>query len=228
MAFGFLWEAWFYGEIARALVGPAADAKESPLIAASGRARPLLPWLNKGTISGRDIKPRLRHSLKSGLACQELVETIGERFAGRGPATILGLVATLRKNATKAEIDEARNAIAGRVQPRGLKNLVETVEYSLLCRRESGAAADHYGLTRTVSRRFTHVSPSPEWLVVIASLAALGPSQTCRLADVLGFVRSLGLQPPIDVVTAELERVGMCASAPDADEGLLVSPAFGG
>ena len=61
----------------------------------------------------------------------------------------------------------------------------------------------------------------------MASMAA-SASDNVRLGDVLSTLRDLGLQPRIDVLCAQLERAGLCASAADGDEGVEVRLGFGG
>ena len=228
IAFGFLWEAHFYRTMARVVLGGESLLEDGsdPFAILSGR--PLIEWGTTGSISARDVKPRIRAQLRTGLACREVFSDAEWKFDSRRSSSLADVVRHIKARARGPFIQDLRTALHDGPKPPGLKNLIETVEYSLLCRRDIGSSADYYGLTRTVSRRFTHIAPAPEWLVVIASLSATAPRQTCRLADVLISLRALGLGVRIDTVTAELERVGMCAGAPDADEGLLVSPAFGG
>ena len=75
-------------------------------------------------------------------------------------------------------------------------------------------------------RRYTLVRPSPEWLVVIASLAAGKPGGTTRLSGVWNKLRQLGVEADLSTLTNELEAAGLCSSVQDADQGLEVASGF--
>jgi hypothetical protein len=228
LAFCFLWEAHFFRVLGRYV---AMENSEPPETAAARiRAAPLglIPWATAGSIATLDIKPRMRDLLRTGHACRAAFWEWQASTVAPKDKSLVGMLSYTRKRASKALRGQLVAALDGNAKAGGLSNLIETVEYSLLCRRDTGRSADFYGFTKTVSRRFTHVAPSPEWIVVISSVAAPGPSVGCRLADVIVSLQRLGLQPRIDTLVQELERAGLCASAPDGDEGILVSPAFGG
>lgn len=228
LAFSFLWEAHFFRVLGRFV---AIESSESPETAAARiRSAPmgLIPWATAGSIATLDIKPRVRDLLRTGLACRAAFWEWQASTVAPKDKSLIGMLNYMRQRASKALRKQLVQALDGNQEAGGLRNLIETVEYSLLCRRDTGRSADFYGFTKTISRRFTHVAPSPEWIVVISSVAAPGPSVGCRLADVIVSLQRLGLQPRIDTLVRELERAGLCASAPDGDEGILVSPAFGG
>ena len=227
LAFCFLWEAHFFTNLARYIVLDESEPPESVAARITFPPIGLVPWVTAGSIAALDVKPGMRNMLRIGHACRAALWKWQETTPQPSDSTLVSMLRHARRRATKALRRQLLDALDGSAQAGGLRNLVETVEYSLLCRRDTGRSADFYGFTKTVSRRFTHVAPSPEWIVVMSSVAARGPGLDCSLADVLASLRRLGLQPRIDTLVRELERAGLCASAPDGDEGILVSPAFG-
>lgn len=220
LGFTFLWEANFFLEIARAVEDQSRDAQTSARWAVNP-TRPLLPNPS-GSITQRDVAPIIKRTLANGLACRKALLDLVE-MVDVEPTSIAGLIKSLRVLAAKK--GSLKDALRGAGDTSGFPNLHETVRYSLLS-RESIDEADDNALLRVVSRRFTHVSPGPEWIVVMSSMASPSPNAAVRLGDVERSLNSLGLQPKIDFLLAELERAGLCASAADGDQGIEINLGF--
>lgn len=108
------------------------------------------------------------------------------------------------------------------------KTLREFVRYLLLARASNDAAPDEgdfYYLARG-DRKRVWVEPGPEWLVVMASLAANVPGGQCTLRDVLAELRDLGLRVDRATLVALLEGAGLTQDSPDADDAIIVSSGF--
>jgi hypothetical protein len=176
-----------------------------------------------------DVMPGMNRSLTIGLACRNAVMGLTERCAAA--ASSLGeLVAGLRGHCKRQSEDREllMRALRGDGDTGGLQNLKETVRYSLQARRPGSAGGDdNHGLLRMISRRFLHVSPGPEWIVVMAAVSSDSGLDEVRLGDVLQSMKALSFQPRIGFVLSELERAGLCASASDGDEGIQVNLGFG-
>lgn len=225
LAFTFLWEANFYCEIAKGAVDKKTESK-----AVARRAlvpvRPLIPY-RTGTISQMDVQPTFKRMLEIGLGCMNALKALGEEVELESES-LPAIIEKLRESQTDEHKSRLINALSGSGEIGGMSNLLETVRYSLLA-RESEVQADNYSLLRNVSRRFYHVAPGPEWIVVMSAMSAAdGPNSTVRLGDLIQSLKGLGFQPRIDFLLAELERAGLCASAPDGDEGIEINLGFGG
>jgi hypothetical protein len=226
LGFGYLWEANFFLELARGIV----DTSRDPSTVAHWALRPTKPLVphNTGGISQMDVSPSMKQLLATGLACRRaLVEACAELTARPLPTvtSLDGLVNSLRRNITTARMNAINGALRGTIDGGSSKNLIETVRYALLS-RGGAEAADHSSLLKVVSRNYTHVGPGPEWIVVMSALSTSAPSGTVRLGDVRRSLENLGFKPRIDFLLAELERAGLCASAPDGDEGIELNLGF--
>lgn len=225
LAFTFLWEANFYTELARGLISKDANS-ETIARWAMVPVRPLVPY-RRGSVSEMNVGPSINKALAIGLACREAVENIvgGEdrEFPSLGE-----FVEWLKARTTEGQRAELARALTGPSAGSKLANVQETVRYSLLARTAASQGdVDHYGMLKTVNRNYTHVLPGAEWIVVMAAMAAPKPDSVVRLGDVMQSMKSLGFQPRIDFLLAELERAGLCASSPDGDEGIEVNLGFG-
>jgi|GEM_PF-1860848 len=224
IAFAFLWEANFFVEITRALLR-GSDLNDSALSAVSPKA-PLISW-SQGSISEMDVKPMTRSLLRAGLACRmeilALVDALSERNAESLPA-LLGALGAALGDDQRLRLSAA---LTGRTDPPAWRNLQFTVEYALLDRGSAEATIDQYSLLRTVSKRFAHVAPGSDWVVVMAAINARTPISKLRLGDMLLGLRRLGLAPRLDFLSREAERAGLCASAADGDEGIVIDLGFG-
>lgn len=219
LGFSFLWEANFYSELARGVLDRERDATHAVQRAISPPS-PLVPY-HRGSVSQMDVMPAIRRLLSVGLACRKAIEAAA-RDAPQDLGGLQQFIEWLRESDTKA----LSAALAGNGDTGGLPNLLETVRYSLL-ERGSSSARDHHGLLKVVSRRFTHVSPGAEWIVVMSAMASSGPRDALRLGDVQRSLESLGFKPRIDFLLAELEKAGLCATAADGDEGIEINLGFG-
>jgi hypothetical protein len=108
------------------------------------------------------------------------------------------------------------------------KTMREFVRYLLLARAADDADADEadlYYLARSRGR-YTWVEPGPEWIVVVASLAAGKPGQQCTLGDVARRLARLGIVLDRATLVHLLEEAGLTQDSPDADEALVVNSGF--
>lgn len=226
LAFSFLWEANFYTELAKGV----ADRNRKSEVAARWAlvpTKPLLPY-QRGTISQMDVAPTINKLLSTGLACRLAIEeVVNSNTKCKKAKGLPELIEALRGHRSGKFKDELSDALTGGGRRGGLTNLKESVRYALQDRGTPGAA-DHYSLLRVVSRRFLHVSPGPEWIVVMSGMSASSPRGLVRLGDVKRSLDSLGFQPRLDFLLSELEKAGLSASAPDGDEGIEINLGFGG
>ena len=223
-AFTYLWESNFYLEIARGLLRH--DSAEAIARRALLPARPLIPWL-QGSVTEMNVDPGIKRMLATGSACREVVRKFApDKSSISTLDAVISMIAdALAKDPTG--IDELSRAVATQEPPPAL--LAEAVRYALLARSTAETrGADDYGLLQVVSKRFTHVAPAPEWIVVMAAMSVPPGHSTLRLGDLISSLNSLGLRPRIDFLVHELERAGLCASAADGDEGITINLGFGG
>jgi hypothetical protein len=227
LAFTFLWESNFFEELARG----ALNFQLSPDEVARRAVVPVQPLIPhpQGSVSEMDVMPGINRSLTIGLACRNAVIRLTDRCAADASSLselVLGLREHCKREAEDSEL--LMRALRGDGQTGGLPNLKETVRYSLQAKRPvSNGEEDNYGLLRVVSRRFVHVSPGPEWIVVMAAVSSESGLDEVRLGDVLQSMKALSFQPRIGFVLSELEKAGLCASASDGDEGIQVNLGFG-
>ena len=221
----YLWEARFYRELARSLA-TGAEAEALPL----GGHSELLNWIgHDAKVSVRDVSTRIRQDIaiadKARKEVNQLLPSEDDRRREILNMTYTELVAFLRAEVSKADQNPFSAMLTEEVKGEA-PNTRETVVYSLQCRSETGADADYYSLLARRSRRYLVVEPGPEWIVVIASMAAGEPGIPTTLGGVNKELKSLGLNPPREVLVGELERAGMARSSHDADEAIEVVPAF--
>lgn len=223
LGFSFLWEANFYTELTRAVL---SNDKDPATSAANAMVpvRPLLPY-RRGSVSEMNVGSGINKALAVGLACREALEA-ALKGATTTATTLSDVIRILRERSDEELRNKLAHALTGPPGGSRLGNLQETVKYSLLARATQGDA-DHYGLLQTVSRNYAHVVPGAEWIVVMSAMAAPEPNSIVRLGDVMQGLRALGFQPRMDFLLAELERAGLCASAPDGDQGIEINLGFG-
>lgn len=219
IGFTFLWEANFFLELARGIADHERDP-ETVAHRALSPTRPLIPY-QRGGIAQMDVMPSIKRLLTQGLACGKAIREEANELES-APERLADFIAALRSLNPKA----INVALGGNGYKGGLKNLTETVRYSMLA-RSTDDAPDHHALLKVVSRNYTHVAPGPEWIVVMSAMAAHGPTDVVRLGDVQGSLEDLGFKPRIDFLLGELERAGLCASASDGDEGIEINLGFG-
>jgi hypothetical protein len=132
---------------------------------------------------------------------------------------------SVQRRLKRVQVDEDEAYRDPRQAP---KTLREFVRYLLLARSSNDAAsdeADFYYLARS-DRRRTWIEPGPEWVVVVASLAAGEPAGRCTLSKVAREVRQLGVQVDRTTLVSLLEGVGLTQDSPDADEAVVVNSGF--
>lgn len=219
LGFTFLWEANFFAELARGVQDDSRDASNVARLSLLP-SRPLIPY-QKGSIAQMDVMPSMKQSLIHGSRCRKAIEAVlkEETAECRQLADVITLLRTKHSKEVKERLEAGDDS--------GATNLVETVRYSLIARTGSDVP-DHYAFLRRVSRNFTHVSPGPEWIVVMAAMSSSSPGGELRLGDVQRQLDALGLKPRIDFLLAELERAGLCAGAADGDEGIEINLGIGG
>jgi hypothetical protein len=222
IGFTFLWEANFFLELARGIEDRERDPETVAQWALSP-TKPLVPY-QRGGVAQMDVMPSIKRLLTHGLACREAIIDASKQLESQ-PEDLPSLVRALR--ATMKGHSTVRTALGGGGYRGGLQNLIETVRYSLIARGGLDSP-DHYALLKVVSRNYTHVSPGPEWIVVMSAMAVSGPKAAVRLGDVQRSLESLGFKPRIDFLLGELELAGLCASASDGDEGIEINLGFGG
>lgn len=219
IGFAFLWEANFFLELARGIADHERDS-ETAAHRALSPTRPLIPY-QRGGIQQMDVMPSIKRLLTQGLACGNAIGAAVNDLEA-APESLAGLIEALRTFNPKS----INVALGGGGYKGGLKNLIETVRYSILA-RSTDEAPDHHALLKVVSRNYTHVAPGPEWIVVMSAMAAHRPTDVVRLGDVQSSLEDLGFKPRIDFLLGELERAGLCASASDGDEGIEINLGFG-
>lgn len=222
LGFGFLWESNFYFELARGVVDRTREASTAARWALRP-TKPLVPH-QQGGIAQMNVVPSIKQLLAKGLACRKAILEAADTLRS-SPGSLTELVEALRSDDGRTEIQAIRVALEGGGYRKGLDNLEETVRYSLLA-RGTPEVPDGSSLLRNVSRNYTHVIPGPEWIVVMAAMSARTPNDTVRLGDVRNALDDLGFKPRIDFLLSELERAGLCASAPDGDEGIEINLGF--
>ena len=235
ISLAFLWECRFYRNLGRILLKDEIDGPEARDSLLSG-AGPLLEWHEPGTsLTVKDQGPTIRTTIRDGTSIRTYLREdsdLLERLGGNASdiarwQSIEGFGEFI--TALHGLVDEdARNEIAGRFgqQPSAAKNTIETVQYSLLSRKESGRQADFYGVLARRSRRFVVVEPGEEWIVVIASMCARQPGGTAVLKAVRSALRDLGIGVDRQTLVGELERAGLTASSHDADDAIEVWAGF--
>lgn len=219
LGFTFLWEAHFFSELARGALE--RDRAESHVVQrALCPPNPLIPY-QRGSISQMDVMPAIKRMLAQGQACRKAIEAALQKER-QVFASLAEFVAWLRQSSREG----LEQALGGGGDTSGSQNLEETVRYALL-QRGADSTADQNGLLRVVSKRFTHVAPGAEWIVVMSALSTPGPTHVLRLGDVQASLEALGFKPRIDFLLGELEKAGLCATASDGDEGIEIDLEFG-
>ncbi|GAA4892273.1 hypothetical protein GCM10025789_06600 [Tessaracoccus lubricantis] len=210
MAFGFLWEAERY----RMMVQLAAEGKDGPTQVLTEPPE-LLPWpASYLPVSTRSVRPAMRRRIDEGgqlrvLIADELKRTQDESGDWVGSDAFLG---------------QAREALNDPSRPSSLKNVYETVFYSLVRRDES----DHYGLLVRQTTNYTLVQPGTEWVAMIAGLSADGPGRPTYVGKIIAQLSRLGLRPPLPELVKLLEAAGLARGSADADHGVRVANPYEG
>ena len=231
----YLWESRFYRDLGKLLLSESISEGEarSKLIDHAG---PLLEWYEPNLrLTVRDQNSVIRTIINDGYTVRSLLQdnpdvlerVDSEELELDDWQTIDGfdrVIRAIHRNLTGAD----RDSIAACFEraSSGAKNTVETVQYSLGIRQETGKHADFYGLIARRSRRFLVVEPGEEWIVVIASMCAAQPSGRTVLRTVRQSLAQLGISVSRDVLVGELERAGLTTSSHDADDAIEVWAGF--
>jgi hypothetical protein len=183
----------------------------------------------------RDENSGIKNSINDGYAVRTLLQNdsdILERVSG-DPADVenwttpQGFDACIRRiHGVLTDADKERISACFRQTSSGAKNTIETVQYSLGIRQETGKHADFYGLLARRSRRFLVVQPGEEWIVVVASMCAGVPGGRTILRNVRKSIAELGIGVSREVLIGELERAGLTTSSHDADDAIEVWAGF--
>jgi hypothetical protein len=224
MGMAYLWESYFFRDLCDYLAEPAPVAPfEIP------RHRELLKWTGRDeALTTRDVNSRIRQVISIGHASRLTFQSALDPLVASQP--------DLPSRSLQSMIGAVANSLAREVNPFAAllndskrnqgPNTWETVVYSLQCRAETGTDADFYSVLSRRSRRFLVVEPGPEWLVVIASLAAGAPGRHTTLGQVKANLAMLGLFPSRETLVQELEQAGLAGSSHDSDDALEVVSAF--
>lgn len=227
LAMTYLWEGAMFRALRDFIAEPTEPSWER--LAATFRRPELLRIARPGTPLGeRNINPLLLSGLGDGYHARQAVEEAVREARGNGTAC-LDLDADAATNAaaladlTLSFVDEVRP------DPRSApKTLREFVTYLMLARIADDAPADEadlYYLARR-NRQYAWVEPGPEWLVVVASLAAGRPGGQCTLRTLSTALRSLGISVDRTTLVGLLEGAGLTQDSPDADEAIIVNAGF--
>ena len=223
---GHTWEVRWYQTIAKAVVkGPGvAQGMDWEQLVAQANQEPLIRWEHSSRPPGHAaIGSELRAAL---LTHSGLVQTLEDHLDSRNNEGESVTDALVRL----AEDGEARkafgDALGGRRQGNPIQNTDYAVRYTL--QEREGASEnelDLYGFLAG-SGQWHRVDPSPEWIAVMASLSMSGPKAESTTSAVEDDLRRLGLRPPLEELVKRLERAGLAASSPDADEAVRVRCAY--
>lgn len=230
LGMGYLWEAQFYIHLNNLLSDPEkcnGGSIQPPKIGE------LLRWTaGSEKVTARDVNGNIRPVISLGDTIRKLVEELIANEAENQPSplplaemTFVQLVeylSLLVKVSGKNPFQEIMETVVKSKAP----NTIETVVYSLLCRAETGTEADFYSMLVRRSRRFLIIEPGPEWIVVMASLAAKDPGRSTTLGQVKQQLQMLGLRPSRQVMVNSLEQSGLTRSSHDSDDALEVAAAF--
>ncbi len=224
MGMSYLWEAYFYRDLCTYLA-----ASTPPVPFELPKYRDLLKWTARDeALTTRDVNSRIRQVISIGhaarLAFRSCIETLIETRPELATCSLQQVVKAVSQ--TLAGQTNPFAALLNDSKRNQGPNTWETVVYSLQCRAETGSDADFYSVLSRRSRRFLVVEPGPEWLVVIASLAAGAPGRQTTLGQVKANLAMLGLFPTRETLVQELEQAGLAGSSHDADDALEVVSAF--
>ena len=194
-----------------------------------------LTWNQKDSVSNRDIASKVKSICARGMACRLLlVEWSLEENSCPSPLDYVGDTEGIKSwaTATRAWLSQRPNyeqeiglAISASLS-RSANNTYELVIYTLLDRGQSSDYEDLYALFRKRGSRYTMVEPGREWFPVMASLCSGGPGRSCRVADLILALESIGVDSDYGTIIAELERGGLARSSNDADDAIIVASAF--
>jgi hypothetical protein len=223
---GHTWEVRWYQTIAKAVVkGPeVAQGMDWKKLLDQTNQEPLVRWEHSSRPPGHAaIGSELRAAL---LTHSDLVRALEDHLDSRnneGESVTDALVRLAEDGAAQKAFGDA---LGGRRQGKPNANTDYAVRYTL--QEREGASEnelDLYGFLAG-SGQWHRVDPSPEWIAVMASLSMPGPREESTTSAVEDDLRRLGLRPPLEELVKRLERAGLAASSPDADEAVRVRCAY--
>jgi hypothetical protein len=228
LGMAFIWEVVFYRNLGKALLGNDSAQDNLPV------RQPLLAWVQHGaSLSVKDQNRKITELISDGLQVKNKIGEILERYGGSVTQEQIdswrkenGLLEWFQwaKVELKNDLPEISDCFNQASEGKATK---EAIRYCLSCRKTFGENVDYYGLLKKKSHRFLVVEPSPEWIVVVASLTAKLPNGSTNLGGLIEQLKKLGLEPPREVLVEELEKAGLTQSSHDADEAVLVSGFLG-
>jgi hypothetical protein len=228
---GFLYEMSFYYRLVLALTDP-IPAREI-----AGRiARPdpeLLRWHPRQPVSKQDIAGAIDRLAHGGTACRAFLleaQESGDLPSMAGyhddPEGLTNWLEVARLELGKEELAARRKAALSAGRSGTGKNMLETINGSLVARSGSQGWVDGYSLLGKRGRRFTIVEPGQDWLTVIASLSAKRAGHQSRVANLLEELEAIGLRPGYSTIVGYLESAGLARSSHDADDAIEIAAAF--
>jgi len=223
-AFGILWELHWYERIARAIVGSSRTNQEVSVAFVLQQAldQEVITWCDHTRpVSERDVAPQIRNLIARGETLRNLLD---EFVKALDPETSADAAISFMAADSKF-VESLEDGLRTKFS-RTFDNRWEAIKYALVTRDSSGQYQDHYGLLKTVGRRFSLIDPATEWMAVVSSLACGPPGLKSNLGTVQLSFRQLGLRPSQRELIYQLEKSGLSRSTPDADLGLFVEPAF--
>lgn len=221
LGMGYAWEASWHDRLARTALseGNAGDTDWNDLLPSG----PLLPWSPSAEkVSVRDVSAHLRGLLARGSAVRTLLVDLLEAEEGLADKPLAGPDSVLERLSRP----DQRDALLGALSASNGGLLHEAVRYALRIRATSGDGVDHYGMLEQRGTRWLVPIPATEWIVVIASLACDGPGEQTTVGHVTTQLARLGLAPPLADITRMLEAAGLARSSADADQAVVVRPAY--
>ncbi len=214
----FLWEAAWFENLAREIIsGEARTWGELR----SGVSVPL-PWQpHSASITVRDVSELLGRRVRKAHVIRSCVQ---EWLSSHDDD--LKLTRSLDAMRSDAHLKhQLTGHLSAKPKQSTAKLTWEAVKYALVTREGVGRNVDYYGLLRS-HHRFTVVEPAPEWIAVIASVAAGDAGCQTTIQQVVRSLSQLGLEPSTEQLIRLLEAAGLARGSADADQAVLVEAAF--
>ena len=217
LAFGFLWEARFFGQLSALVLSPDALITEDSLRDCLNSSSGLLSWRDSDLDRGSRAVS-LKQDVIRGLRAMRFFEAY-ESSDGDDPIATLN---EIRRNPEYRQ--NLKTQFADRQKFPRDENMWEAIRYALLIRNEVGVLADHYGLLRA-NHSWLYPDPGAEWVVVMASLCA-GPDGYTTAGALLSELNLLGIDVSLPELLRLVEASGLADLAADADDAVIIESAF--
>lgn len=216
---GYLWEAVWYGDIARAILTEENLDQER----FRDRDRTTVPWKSsRAQVSIRDVSAPMKRTVVRGRLIRDYLQNLQIEKSSDDVDSLIAVIEDLRG---RKDVTEKLTELLGTRASRS-PNEWELIRYALVAREESGPYTDYYGLIRPRGRRFSIVDPGTEWIAVIASLCAGHPGAKTTVSNLMFDLNQMGLQPEINDIISLLERAGIARGSADADQGVEITSAY--